>query len=403
MNKLRIVIVIPYDPYCQPFTIRTVMFCRLLSQRGHQVQLFYTPAPSGRRLREDPLGSFGVIPLHPTSMADLRRLDHAVAASDVVHVQKPHLRSAGPALVLAKLRGKPVHLDWDDDDFAFHLEAMQDTMRTAGLPARERVAVLARAGAALASFGLLERIVPRMADSVGAASMALRKKCIALGVAAGALYPARVGVDAEVFTPHARDSELRRQLRIEGPAVLYSGCFDRVDDLKLFVEVVQHLARLAPAARWVVVGGGAKQPDLVRMLEAAGCASSVALSHGFVPFADMPRWIASCDVAAIPLRDTAHNRSKSSLTALECMACGVPVVTNDVGDMPWLVGEGGIAVGESAPACLAAAVASLCNDPGLRHRQAALARERATTRFGWHETVDYLEQAYQRAVDGRSA
>jgi hypothetical protein len=48
-------------------------------------------------------------------------------------------------------------------------------------------------------------------------------------------------------------------------------------------------------------------------------------------------------------------------------------------------------------------VASLCNDPGLRHRQAALARERATTRFGWHETVDYLEQAYQRAVDGRSA
>ena len=59
--------------------------------------------------------------------------------------------------------------------------------------------------------------------------------------------------------------------------------------------------------------------------------------------------------------------------------------------------------GESAPACLAAAVASLCNDPGLRHRQAALARERATTRFGWHETVDYLEQAYQRAVDGRSA
>ncbi len=85
------------------------------------------------------------------------------------------------------------------------------------------------------------------------------------------------------------------------------------------------------------------------------------------------------------------------------MACGVPVVTNDVGDMSWLVGESGIAVGEPDPACLAAAVASLCNDPGLRDRKAALARERATTRFGWHETVDYLEQAYQRAVDGRSA
>lgn len=403
MSSLRIVAVIPYDPYYQPFTIRTIMFCRLLAERGHQVRLFYTPAPADRRLREEPLGSFEAVPLRCTSLADLRRLDHAITASDVVHVQKPHLRSAGPAMLLARLRGKPVHLDWDDDDFAFHFEAVADALNTVGTTARVRAAALARGGAALASFGLLERIVPRLADSVGAASMALRGKCIALGVAANALFPARVGVDSELFTPAARDPELRRRLGIEGPAVLYSGCFDRVDDLQLFVEVVRDLAKLVPAARWVVVGGGAKRPALLRMLDVAGMSSAVVLSQGFVPFADMPSFIASCDVAAIPLRDTAHNRSKSSLTAMECMACGVPVVTNQVGDMPWLVGEGGIAVAGPDPACLAAAVASLCTDADLRARSAACARERARTHLGWEETVDDLERAYQHAVARRGA
>jgi glycosyltransferase involved in cell wall biosynthesis len=88
---------------------------------------------------------------------------------------------------------------------------------------------------------------------------------------------------------------------------------------------------------------------------------------------------------------------------MECMACALPVVTHGVGDMPWIVGETGVVLGESHPAAFAAAIAELAADAPRRGRLGAAARERARTRFAWEMTVADLERAYRTAMAAHGA
>lgn len=398
-ESLRIVVVIPFDPYHQPFTIRTIMFCRHLSARGHEVHLFYVPLAKGRRgvrVHAAPLGPFTV------SVLDLAELERAVARCHVVHLQKAYPRATVPALLLARRHGKPVHYDWDDDDLAFCLEAAGDAASEM-VSAGRGLARLGKAVGGAITMGILEPALPRLADTVGAASMALRARCGRLGVPARALFAAPVGVDAEVFRPEARDPRLREQLGLDGPTVVYSGYFDLAEDLEWFAESLCLLRERAPALRTLVVGAGSGRAKLAALIARRGLAARVVQTPGFVPFADMPRWLASCELAAIPLRDTPRNRSKSSLTAMECMACGVPVVTHDVGDLPWIVGETGVVLHEHPPAAFAAALAALAGDASRCASLGAAARARARTRFRWETTVDQLERAYRAALAGRAA
>ena len=74
--------------------------------------------------------------------------------------------------------------------------------------------------------------------------------------------------------------------------------------------------------------------------------------------------------------------------ALEAMVCGRPVVTYDCGELPRVVGAGGLIVKEGAVSDLAAAVGRMATevelrndlaraaiDSGARYRPEALARE----------------------------
>jgi glycosyltransferase involved in cell wall biosynthesis len=393
-GPLRIVLVIPFDPYYQPFTIRTIMFCRHLAARGHAVHLFYVPVPERRRtvrVHEAPLGCFEV------SELKLAALDRAVAGCDVVHLQKAFPRAAGCALAVARRHGKPVHYDWDDDDFAFCVEAARNASRDL-VSNGGSLGRLGKAIAGAVTMGVLERTLPRIADTVGVASIDSRARCARMGVPARRLFAAPVGVDAELFRPEARDPGLREKLGLDGPTIVYSGYFDLAEDLDWLAESLSALQKLAPAARTLIVGGGSGRAKLASLIEQRALTASVLQTPGFVAFAEMPRWLASCEVAAMPLRDTPRNRSKSSLTAMECMACALPVVTHNVGDMGWIVGETGIVVRENTPAAFAAAIASLVSDPDRRKTLGAAARERARTRFRWELTVDQLERAYRTAL-----
>ena len=149
-------------------------------------------------------------------------------------------------------------------------------------------------------------------------------------------------------------------------------------------------------------GGGSGRRQLASLIEEQGLSASVIMTEGLIPFLEMPRYIASCDVAALPLRDTPRNRSKSSLTLLECMASGVPAVTNDVGDMGWMLGGGGEIALQGDPRDFGAKLALLATDPQRRAEQGRVARERAQQHFTWDKTVDFLERAYRHAIAGHA-
>src|SRR4029077_1167848 len=139
--------------------------------------------------------------------------------------------------------------------FAFWLQAARDAWRSDGT----LVGRLRKAGPAVLKSlvtGSMERIIPKAVDTVGGASMFLRRKSIEWGADPSDVFPARVGVDGKCFRPDRRSEELRARLGLTGPTVLFAGSFDIHPDLVFLAESLRTLFRAAPDVQCLIVGGG---------------------------------------------------------------------------------------------------------------------------------------------------
>jgi glycosyltransferase involved in cell wall biosynthesis len=93
------------------------------------------------------------------------------------------------------------------------------------------------------------------------------------------------------------------------------------------------------------------------------------------------------------------------IVPLEAMACGVPVVAAAVGGLRDTVLDRGtgLHVPPRDPAAIAAAVAALLADPGLRRALGAAGEARARTRYSWERVAAETERAYLQTMAAASA
>ena len=80
-------------------------------------------------------------------------------------------------------------------------------------------------------------------------------------------------------------------------------------------------------------------------------------------------------------------------SAQEGMACGLAVIASRIGGLPELIEDGlsGLLVPPGDAASLAAAIARLATEPGLRARLGSAGRERVRAEFDVRQTVERLE------------
>jgi glycosyltransferase involved in cell wall biosynthesis len=147
-----------------------------------------------------------------------------------------------------------------------------------------------------------------------------------------------------------------------------------------------------PDARLVVAGSGPLRAALEQLARELGIAAGVTFT-GRVDNQGMAALYRDADVMLNPSRvDNTPN------SVIEALASGVPVVSTDVGGVPYLVEDGKTAllVPAGAPQAMADAVLRLAADPGL----AAGLRERGlrhVRQFAWSEVRPRLLASY-RAV-----
>ena len=143
----------------------------------------------------------------------------------------------------------------------------------------------------------------------------------------------------------------------------------RLTHAKALGDALAALARV-PAARLDIVGDGPEREDLERRAREHGLNGRVRFL-GARPRDEVVELLACADAAVLPSvwENFPH-------AAVEALAVGTPVVATRVGGVPEIVrdGENGLLVRAGAPDELAAALARLLEEPGLRDRLAAAAR-----------------------------
>jgi glycosyltransferase involved in cell wall biosynthesis len=212
--------------------------------------------------------------------------------------------------------------------------------------------------------------------------------------------PSRVlspGVDTDAFRPDpVARTRMRRVLgwTSDEPVVGFAG---RLVEEKGVDTVLQ--AFHGSKQRWNVlfVGGGALAPRI----------ESLRLQHPsrvrlvrHVGHSDMPDYLRAMDVLCAPSRTTARWKEQFGRMLIEAMACGVPVVASDSGEIPYVLRDAGVLIPENDVAQWTERLDRLIADAAMRTQLAARGLARVRAEFSWpivaRRHLDFFEEVLAR-------
>jgi glycosyltransferase involved in cell wall biosynthesis len=199
------------------------------------------------------------------------------------------------------------------------------------------------------------------------------------------------GIDASVFAPR-RDTSLRRELGIGEREVLV-GAVGNVRPAKSYDVLLRAAAllRQSPEYRFVVVGEaqGALQQKLLALRDQLGLVSTVTFT-GFK--SGVHHVMNNFDLYA-----STSSSEGFSLSVVQAMACGVPVVATKSGGPEEIITHDvdGLLVDINSPEQVAAAVHRLSNESATRRRLTEAGRRTVETRF----TIQHMLNSYEHLYD----
>ena len=189
-----------------------------------------------------------------------------------------------------------------------------------------------------------------------------------------------------------------RLRREAAPRLLWMRSFHEIYNPSLAVRALE---LLPSEAGLIMVGRDEADGSLEKTRRLASrprLAGRVEL-HGAVPKAEVPSWMQRGDVFV----NTA-SVDNTPVTVLEAMACGLCVVSTNVGGIPYLLedGENALLVPPDDPPAMAQAVERILRDPALALRLSASGRETAE-RFDWSAILPRWESLLTAAQEREGA
>ena len=189
-----------------------------------------------------------------------------------------------------------------------------------------------------------------------------------------------VGVDPDVYRPDpAARAVTRRELGWDdGPPVVgYLGRFIPEKGLRVLTAA---LAGMRTEWRALFVGGGPLEGELWAWGERFP--DRVRVVTG-VPHDRVPAMLNAMDVLVAPSLTTTRWKEQLGRMLIEAMACGVPVIGSDSGEIPHAIGDAGVVVPEGNAAVWSAAIGVLLENTNRRAELSARGHAAVRDRFAW--------------------
>lgn len=334
---------------------QTRQLSELLRQAGAEVTLVQTNAP----YRPSWVKSMPVVRALFRLLPYLRDLWRMAGRCDVVHLMANsgwswHLFAA-PAIWISSWRGTPVVVNYRGGEAREFLERAQRVVRASMRKTAALVVPSAFLEGVFKKFGMPSTIVPNV-------------------------------VDLALFHPRgARVSQ--------APHVVVARNLEPLYDNATAMRAFALLRKRFPSARMTVAGSGPEETRLRILARELGLDACVHFA-GRLDRQAMAALYRDGDVVLNPsLADNMPN------SVLEALASGVPVVSTNVGGVPFLVrdGETALLVAPADPQAMAAACQRLLED-GALWSQLAEAGIAEVQRYTWARVAPLLSETYTAAM-----
>ena len=222
----------------------------------------------------------------------------------------------------------------------------------------------------LPPFSWFERYSYRNAAAIAGTEAAL-DVLSAKGFAGPAAVIPQFGVDPETFRPSASDQNDR-------PFTV--GFVGRLIEAKGLRTLLPAFERLGGRERLSIAGDGPLAGWIRKYAAGRGLSDRVELPGHIAP-EDIPGFLRSVDVLALPSIPTPRWVEQFGRSLIEAMACEVPVIGSESGEIPNVIGDAGILVPPDDVDALAAALTSLRDDISRRRALGKKGRQRVLSRF----------------------
>ena len=156
-------------------------------------------------------------------------------------------------------------------------------------------------------------------------------------------------------------------------------------------------AGLAGEWRLRVAGEGPERGRLEQLADSLGVADRVKFD-GVIASADMPAFLHGLDALALPSLTAPSWKEQFGRVLIEAMACAVPVVGSDSGEIPHVIGEAGLIFPEGDVGALQERLRSLMEDAYLRQALGQAGRERVLARYTQAQIAAQTVAVYRRMM-----
>ena len=162
--------------------------------------------------------------------------------------------------------------------------------------------------------------------------------------------------------------------------------------------LLESMAEMAGAWRLMVVGGGEERERLEGLARRLGLTDRV-LFEGVVSTLRIPVFYQQLDALVVPSRSQSNWVEQFGRVLIEAMACGVPVIGSDCGEIPNVVGDAGLIFPEGNADALRRCLVRLMRDPDLWDDLARRGRERVLSRFTQAQIAAQTVAVYREMTD----
>lgn len=324
---LRLGLIGPVPPPNGGMAMQTAQLARLLRAEGLAVELLATNAPYRPAWAARLPGVRALFRLLPYLLSVWRLAGRV----DVIHLMANSGWSwqlfAAPVLWLAPLRGTPVVVNYRGGEARAYF---QRSFRWVQPALRRAARVVVPSGylqSVFADFGVETRVIPNI-------------------------------VDLEVFRPGPP------RAYHEPPVLVVTRNLEAIYGLDTALQALALLGQRGVVATLRIAGSGPQEGALRALANSLGVAEQVRF-EGRLDRDAIIKLYAGADVMLNPSRvDNMPN------SVIEALACGLPVVSTDVGGVPYIVehGQTALLVPADDPQAMAAAVLRLSREPDLGER-----------------------------------
>ncbi len=217
----------------------------------------------------------------------------------------------------------------------------------------------------------------------------IRNLAISYGMRKDGIVTFPWGIDLKHFKPNSL-----AQSNCSTFSLLSTRGFEPIYGLDVIARGFVIAARKRPELRLTLLGGGTQWAPIRQILLVGGVFEQVSFP-GFIPFANLPELYCNADVYVC-----ASHSDGTSISLLEALACGKPVIVSDIpGHREWITqGETGWLFTDGDPEAFASAILNAMDQRSSLPEMSRKARLLAESRADWQTNFPMLENAYHLAM-----